>query len=139
MCCACRLQDPPKDSAREAVRELQDSGVHLKVLTGDSVAVARKVCAQVGIPAEHTITGQAESGAQLGWQRAFGWQWLASQAAAGTYALQHHQTFSRAALPLAATRDDACLLSACLQGQSCRSWGQPSFARQCARPQCWAG
>ena len=33
----------------------------------------------------------------------------------------------------------ACLLAARLQGRSCRSWGQPSFAKQCARQQCWAG
>ena len=126
------MQDPPKDSAREAVRGLQDKGVHLKVLTGDSVAVARKVCSQVGIPAEHTITGQAECRMHSPAGSApFGGLLSCCRA----YALQHYTE----GCPPGCVVPAACLLAARLQGRSCRSWGQPSFAKQCARQQCWAG
>lgn len=49
--------DPPKDSAAEAIRALQDHGVAVKVLTGDNFAVAAKVCRQVGLEVNTPITG----------------------------------------------------------------------------------
>ncbi len=49
--------DPPKDSAAEAVRVLQEHGVAIKVLTGDNDAVARNICRQVGLPVERVIVG----------------------------------------------------------------------------------
>ena len=49
--------DPPKDSARQAVAALQARAVGIKVLTGDALPVACKVCREVGIPADDTLTG----------------------------------------------------------------------------------
>jgi P-type Mg2+ transporter len=49
--------DPVRDGAAAAVRKLADHGVAVKILTGDSAAVARRVAAQVGIDADSTVTG----------------------------------------------------------------------------------
>lgn len=49
--------DPPKASAKAAVKELDDLGVAVKVLTGDNAAVAATVCEQVGIDARNMLTG----------------------------------------------------------------------------------
>jgi Mg2+-importing ATPase len=44
--------DPPKETAEEAIAALKKIGVTVKVLTGDNDLVARKVCKEVGLPAE---------------------------------------------------------------------------------------
>jgi Mg2+-importing ATPase len=49
--------DPPKDSAAPALRALAAHGVRVKVLTGDSPAVAEHVCREVGIPVERVLLG----------------------------------------------------------------------------------
>ncbi len=49
--------DPPKASAKAAIRELGDLGVAVKVLTGDNAAVAATICEQVGIDARNMLTG----------------------------------------------------------------------------------
>lgn len=49
--------DPPKSSAAEAIRELNASGVAVKVLTGDNERVASYVCTQLGFPVSGTLTG----------------------------------------------------------------------------------
>ena len=49
--------DPVRDGAAAAVRKLADHGVAVKILTGDSAALARRVAAQVGIDADSTVTG----------------------------------------------------------------------------------
>ncbi|XP_058096954.1 uncharacterized protein LOC131242378 isoform X2 [Magnolia sinica] len=49
--------DPPKDSAKQALRRLAEKGVKAKVLTGDSLSLAIKVCKEVGIRTTHVITG----------------------------------------------------------------------------------
>ncbi len=49
--------DPPKASAKAAVKVLGDLGVAVKVLTGDNAAVAATVCEQVGIDAQGMLTG----------------------------------------------------------------------------------
>ncbi len=49
--------DPPKPSAAEAIAELHEGGVAVKVLTGDSERVAAAVCAKVGIDAAHPLLG----------------------------------------------------------------------------------
>ncbi|KAL5982322.1 hypothetical protein ACLOJK_016393 [Asimina triloba] len=49
--------DPPKDSAKQALRSLAEKGVKAKVLTGDSLTLAIKVCKEVGIRTTHVITG----------------------------------------------------------------------------------
>ncbi|WP_030661179.1 magnesium-translocating P-type ATPase [Streptomyces rimosus] len=49
--------DPPKPDAAEALRALADSGIAVKVVTGDSEAVAARVCAEVGIAPGTVVTG----------------------------------------------------------------------------------
>ena len=49
--------DPPKDTATAAIRALQQHGVSVKVVTGDNDLVAKKVCAEVGLPTEDTLVG----------------------------------------------------------------------------------
>jgi Mg2+-importing ATPase len=60
--------DPPKESAAKAIRALQAHGVSIKVLTGDSDRVARKVCEEVGLMVGEVVLGgglDALSDAQL--------------------------------------------------------------------------
>jgi Mg2+-importing ATPase len=49
--------DPPKDSARPALRALNEHGVSVKVLTGDNELVSRKICQEVGIATERIVLG----------------------------------------------------------------------------------
>ncbi len=49
--------DPPKASSASAVRSLADSGVAIKVLTGDNERVTCHVCGQLGLPAPDVMTG----------------------------------------------------------------------------------
>jgi Mg2+-importing ATPase len=49
--------DPPKSSAGEALQLLARSGVGVKVLTGDNGLVTQKVCHEVGLAADHMLTG----------------------------------------------------------------------------------
>jgi Mg2+-importing ATPase len=49
--------DPPKDSARDAIAALRAHGVNVVVLTGDNDIVTRRVCREVGIPADHVVLG----------------------------------------------------------------------------------
>jgi Mg2+-importing ATPase len=49
--------DPPKESAAEAIRALQDYGVSIKILTGDNDAVTCNVCRQVGLPVGIPLLG----------------------------------------------------------------------------------
>lgn len=48
--------DPPKPSAANAIRQLQNYGVEVKVLSGDNDAVVRTIARQVGISGK-TLTG----------------------------------------------------------------------------------
>lgn len=49
--------DPPKESAKAAIKALKEYGVRTIVLTGDSEGVAKKVCEKVGIDTTHSLTG----------------------------------------------------------------------------------
>ena len=49
--------DPPKDSAPEALRLLREQGVSVKILTGDSAAVACKICRDVGLEPQQVTSG----------------------------------------------------------------------------------
>jgi len=49
--------DPPKESAAPALRALAQSGVTVKVLTGDNEQIAAHVCAQVGLHPAHMLLG----------------------------------------------------------------------------------
>ena len=50
--------DPPKESAKSAIKALKRYGVDTVVLTGDSEGVAIKVCKKVGIDTQNTISGR---------------------------------------------------------------------------------
>lgn len=47
----CAFLDPPKESAGEAIRALNEHGIEVKVLTGDNEKVTATVCERVGIGA----------------------------------------------------------------------------------------
>ncbi|GAB2226111.1 hypothetical protein Droror1_Dr00021902 [Drosera rotundifolia] len=49
--------DPPKDTAKQALWRLAEQGVKPKVLTGDSLHLAIRVCKEVGIKTTHVTTG----------------------------------------------------------------------------------
>jgi Mg2+-importing ATPase len=49
--------DPPKESAAEAIRVLQEYGVTVKLLTGDNDAVACNVCRHVALPVGSPVLG----------------------------------------------------------------------------------
>ncbi len=49
--------DPPKATARRALRRLDDLGIAVKVVTGDNPAVADRVCTELGLPPGNTLTG----------------------------------------------------------------------------------
>lgn len=49
--------DPPKESTAQAIAQLHEAGVAVKILTGDNSLVTRKVCTDVGLDAQHILTG----------------------------------------------------------------------------------
>lgn len=49
--------DPPRKDAREVIASLEREGVRIKVLTGDGETTATDVCASVGLPAKHVLSG----------------------------------------------------------------------------------
>jgi Mg2+-importing ATPase len=49
--------DPPKVSAASALKALSDSGIAIKIVTGDSELVTRHVCETLGIPVTGILTG----------------------------------------------------------------------------------
>ena len=49
--------DPAKETTAPAIAALTEHGVTVKVLTGDSELVARKVCRDVGLPIEEVMLG----------------------------------------------------------------------------------
>ena len=49
--------DPPKESARESLKLLAQSGIELKILTGDNELVTRKTCELIGLEIKGTLTG----------------------------------------------------------------------------------
>ena len=51
------FQDPPKQSARQALESLAGLGVGVKVVTGDNELVAEHVCRELGLPLAGTLTG----------------------------------------------------------------------------------
>jgi Mg2+-importing ATPase len=51
------FQDPPKPGAMEAIRALEDHGVDVKIVTGDSEPVTRHLCEAVGFPLRDVLCG----------------------------------------------------------------------------------
>ena len=49
--------DPPKDTAAHALAALHKNGVAVKILTGDSHLISRKVCKDVGLSADPMLLG----------------------------------------------------------------------------------
>jgi Mg2+-importing ATPase len=49
--------DPPKPTARTALKRLADLGITVKILTGDNPAVAAKVCTDLGLKPGQVATG----------------------------------------------------------------------------------
>jgi Mg2+-importing ATPase len=50
--------DPPKESAGSALAALKESGISVKIVTGDSELVTQHVCGQLNIPVIGILTGQ---------------------------------------------------------------------------------
>lgn len=50
------LVNPPKETVRQAIRELNSKKVNVKILTGDVVEVCKYVCKQIGLPSDHVLT-----------------------------------------------------------------------------------
>jgi Mg2+-importing ATPase len=50
--------DPPKETAAEAIQQLQASGVAVKILTGDNDLVTRKICRDVGLAVSRLVLGR---------------------------------------------------------------------------------
>jgi Mg2+-importing ATPase len=49
--------DPPKDTAAEALKQLHNLSVDVKVLTGDNEIITAYICKQVGMPVERLLLG----------------------------------------------------------------------------------
>ena len=49
--------DPPKESAAEALAQLAQAGVQVKVVTGDNEHVTRYICTRLGVPVHTALTG----------------------------------------------------------------------------------
>ena len=51
------FEDPPKPGAAEAIRSLEDSGVAVKIVTGDNELVTQHVCGELKLPFAGLLTG----------------------------------------------------------------------------------
>lgn len=49
--------DPPKPSASTAIKALNEHGVDVKVLSGDTAQITRNICRQVGVDTTHILLG----------------------------------------------------------------------------------
>lgn len=49
--------DPPKESASQAIKQLHEHGVEVKVLSGDNEAMVKAISRQVGINTSDSVTG----------------------------------------------------------------------------------
>jgi len=54
--------DPPKDSAANALARLRAGGIEVKVLTGDSPIITRKVCKLVNMEVDRVVLGEELNG-----------------------------------------------------------------------------
>ena len=51
--------DPPKDTAPEALAQLKQHNVQVRILTGDNELVTTTICRQVGLPVDKVLLGPA--------------------------------------------------------------------------------
>lgn len=49
--------DPPKESAKATIANLEKNGIRIMVLTGDNELVSKKICSQVGLETENILLG----------------------------------------------------------------------------------
>ncbi len=49
--------DPPKPTAANAVKQMNLLGIKLKILSGDNVLVTKKICSELKIPIEGSLSG----------------------------------------------------------------------------------
>ena len=56
--------DPPKETTKESLRLLRNTGVELKILTGDNELVTRKVCEELGFDIKGIVLGSELTGLQ---------------------------------------------------------------------------
>ena len=56
------FSDPPKAGAAQALADLRGSGVHVKILTGDSDLVAKHLCGLLHLPVAGVLTGRELAG-----------------------------------------------------------------------------
>ncbi len=54
--------DPPKDTATEALEQLRQLNVDIKILTGDNEIITTYICKEVGVPVEHLLLGSQIEG-----------------------------------------------------------------------------
>ena len=57
LCGFIAFADPPRPDSTEAIHALEHDGVAVKILTGDNDAVARHLCALVGLGERRVVTG----------------------------------------------------------------------------------
>jgi Mg2+-importing ATPase len=57
LCGFVAFEDPPDPSAADVLAALRQSGVTVKILTGDGELVTRTVCAQVGLKTDRVVLG----------------------------------------------------------------------------------
>ena len=49
--------DPPKQSVKETIQDLEELGVNVKILTGDNEIITRKICGDVGMTVDKILLG----------------------------------------------------------------------------------
>lgn len=49
--------DPPKPSSAEAIRQLREYGIEVKILSGDNDVIVNAIARQIGIDTCHSVTG----------------------------------------------------------------------------------
>lgn len=51
------FMDPPKETSKEAIKRFREHNVGIKILTGDSDAVSRKICSEIELDADGVLLG----------------------------------------------------------------------------------
>jgi Mg2+-importing ATPase len=54
--------DPPKESAKDSIKALEKSGIQLKIITGDSELVTKKVCRELNFEISGIVLGKELEG-----------------------------------------------------------------------------
>lgn len=54
--------DPPKQSVRETIDEMQALDIEIKVITGDSLILTERICKDIGLPVKGVLEGSAIDG-----------------------------------------------------------------------------